>query len=78
PFGPPPLAAARVTSIARTPGNVTVEFTTAPRCLYYLQWSDDLVHWTTIPGVIRGTGGLMRCVESGNVPRRFYRTMVIR
>ncbi len=77
PFVAAPLPQPRVTNLSQSAGRVTVEFTTVARYLYYLQSSDDLVHWTTIPGVIRGTGGLMRCPGSAGVASRFYRAVVV-
>jgi hypothetical protein len=74
-FAPAPLARPTVTSISQSSIGTTVEFTTAKKCMYYLQCSDDLVHWSTVPGLINGNGSQMQCTDAGSIPHRFYRVM---
>jgi len=78
PFATPPVPQPKVTSVTQTSGAVAIEFTTVRNCVYYLQSSDDLVHWTTIPGLMRGTGDRMQCTDAPGVSRRFYRAIAIR
>ncbi len=65
----------RVTRITLLPLGAQMEFTTTPQGLYFLQCSEDLVHWTTMPGLIHGTGGPVQCQDTASVAKRFYRVI---
>jgi hypothetical protein len=78
PFTPPPVPRPRVVSVSQNGNATTIEFTTVRNCLYYLQSSEDLVHWITVSGLMHGTGERMQCTDSPGRSRQFYRTIAIR
>ncbi len=63
-----------------------VEFKTLPNRVYYLQYSADLLNWSTANPAIVGTGGVYDWIDSGppetpTLPsaqsRRFYRVILL-
>jgi hypothetical protein len=65
----------QITKITPVQTGTTVQFTTVNRGLYYLQCSEDLIHWITMPGLVHGTGAVAQCPDPAPVNKRFYRVM---
>jgi hypothetical protein len=77
-FSAPAIPQPKVMSVLPGPGGAVIEFTTDKHCTYYLQYSDDLVRWTTLPGLRQGDGNPARTQDPGSLPCRFYRVIVVR
>lgn len=70
-----PVVAPRITRIHRMADGVEVHFTTQNARFYFLQSSEDLVHWTSSSVPIAGTGDEVVSPQSC-VGNRFYRVLM--
>jgi VCBS repeat-containing protein len=70
-----PVVAPRITRIHRVADGVEVHFTTQNARFYFLQSSEDLVHWTSSSVPIAGTGAEVVSPQSC-VGNRFYRVLM--
>ncbi len=60
-----------------SPSGLGFQFTAATNRMYYLQYSDSLSEWITLPGLIRGAGTPVPLASSPTVPKRFLRVMLL-
>jgi VCBS repeat-containing protein len=71
-----PMVAPHITRIHRVANGVEVHFTTQSARFYFLQSSEDLVHWTSSSVPIAGTGAEVVSPQSC-VGNRFYRVLMV-
>ena len=68
----------QLTRPSRVEGGVLpLQFTTQSGRFYFIQHSEDLVHWTTEPAAVAGTGGVVVVPQSATGDKRFYRVLLI-
>ena len=78
---PIPFSAAAVFRIENplslTPGGFSVEFLSHSGRIYYVQRTQDFVHWTTVNGPMVGTGQRMQWKDSETQGNSFYRVLCL-
>ena len=73
-----PVAPAPVFSPAgKVNGGLVLQFTAVNERLYYLQSSTDLMTWTTLPGLIQGTGGSVKTTNAISGGPKFFRVLLL-
>ena len=65
-----PLSRFAITEIAVTPGSVSLTWSSVPGRRYHLQWTDDLINWTTFTD-----GGAAMVVEAAPGDRTTFYLM---
>ena len=63
--------------VVKVSGGVLLKFTAANERLYYLQSSTNLVTWTTLPGLIQGTGGMVSSTNATSGGLGFFRALLL-
>jgi hypothetical protein len=58
-------------------GSIGLHFKTQSGCIYFIQHTDDLLHWTTDPSPVAGTGALAIALQKNGSDKRFYRLLLI-
>jgi hypothetical protein len=73
-------------ALKRPDGSFLLEFTSEPECTYTIQFSSDLVAWTTVSGAVVAPSGLVQWIDdppaqfggsSVGATNRFYRVLVL-
>jgi hypothetical protein len=73
-----PLVIPQITRLAPAAGGTfNLNFTTQTGRFYFIQSTDDLVHWTTEPAPIPGSGGIRIAPETNAGGKRFYRVLLV-
>jgi uncharacterized repeat protein (TIGR01451 family) len=74
----PPMQAPEITKVLPTVSMLDVRFKSQAGRIYFMQYSEDFVHWTTDSSAIRGTGGVMAVPQHKPGGKRFYRVLMMR
>ncbi len=92
PVDPPVNPVGTVQNILRNPpvvlvdGSVLIDFATLANRTYYIQYSADMVTWTTVVPAVSGTGSTRQWIDNGppkteshpsTVVARFYRVILV-
>ena len=59
----------------RSGGTMEVSFTSRSGRIYFVQCSDDLIHWKTEPVAITGTGAIITAAHGRTAGKCFYRVL---
>jgi hypothetical protein len=67
----------QITRIARTAVGFDLSFTTQSGRYYFVQYTEDLVHWMTAPTPLAGSGEIQIAPQSNTGGKRFFRIVLV-
>jgi hypothetical protein len=77
PFVLPTVNPPMLTLADKVDAGLVIQFMTASSRLYCVQSSRDFVQWNTLPGLLTGTGGALKCTNSLSGDQRFFRVLLL-
>ena len=77
PFTIPPTVPPVLSVAARLDTHIVLQFTAVTNRLYYLQFSDDFAHWSTLSPLVPGAGDNVRRTNSLSASCRFFRVLLL-